>query len=96
MKISPLLGICISDKVLYYLFEEQWKSIKASFEVRVFDGRLSMEEHFGKRKIHPTFDPNVTNHMRHKRMIDDALAKKRENKSILEGAKILLTKVLGE
>lgn len=51
---------------------------------------------FGKVKASPTFDPSETNRMRHKRRRAEAEAAKYGNKTIIEGAKGLLTKVLGE
>ena len=51
---------------------------------------------FGKRKQQPTFDPNETNKMRFNKRRDASLAKKSGKQSIIDGAKGLLTKVLGD
>jgi len=47
---------------------------------------------FGLHVLQPTFDPDETNHMRHKRLREP----KEIRKTILEGAKGLLTRTLGE
>jgi hypothetical protein len=53
---------------------------------------------FGKVKVHPTFDPNETNKMRfNRRKMERELDKTGiGRKTIIDGAKELLTKVLGE
>jgi len=61
------------------------------------DGQITNQKGaFGKVKVQPTFDPNETNKMRVTRMRYERANKKDNRNRIVEGAKGLLTRVLGE
>jgi len=51
---------------------------------------------FGKIKTQPMFDPNETNKMRFVRRRNERLVARKEKKDIIEDAKGLLTRKLGE